>query len=172
MGWLAGGPAKMASTNKCLAESNKSPDGPGATKGALTVQRQMFGHIRWSFRQCLVSGSGRFSSAYSDEKERRKFVTGSSRRYCLNNIAALKREVKSGSERGPIFGQHISRGSASSASQSIEQTYSGTDLHPPRPVRQSDAESGPASRMRRFPRSRLKTVVATWPLDRGPNQRS
>src|SRR5215813_12138028 len=57
-------------------------------------------------------------------------------------------------------------------SQSIEQTYSGTDLHPPRPVRQSDVESGPASRMRRFPRSRLKTVVATWPLDRGPNQRS
>jgi hypothetical protein len=27
------------------------------------------GHIRWSFRQCLASGSGRFSSAYSDEKD-------------------------------------------------------------------------------------------------------
>jgi hypothetical protein len=26
------------------------------------VQRQMFGHIRWSFRQCLASGSDRVSS--------------------------------------------------------------------------------------------------------------
>ena len=26
-GWLAGGPAKMAATNKCLAQSNKSTGG-------------------------------------------------------------------------------------------------------------------------------------------------
>jgi CRP/FNR family cyclic AMP-dependent transcriptional regulator len=49
------------------------------------------------------------------EWRRRKLVTGSSRRFCLDNLAALKREMKSGSERGPIFGQHISWGSASSA---------------------------------------------------------
>src|SRR2546421_7545524 len=32
MGWLAGGPAKMAATNKCLAQSNKSRTGANATK--------------------------------------------------------------------------------------------------------------------------------------------
>jgi hypothetical protein len=31
-GWLAGGPAKMAATNKCLARSNKSRTGGKATK--------------------------------------------------------------------------------------------------------------------------------------------
>ena len=30
------------------------------------------------------------------EWRRRKFMTGSSRRHCLNNLAALKREMKSG----------------------------------------------------------------------------
>src|SRR6266567_1044671 len=32
MGWLAGGPATMAATNKCLAQSNKSPHRANATK--------------------------------------------------------------------------------------------------------------------------------------------
>jgi hypothetical protein len=55
MGWLTGGPAKMAatnkcladsnksrtgfsSTNKCLAESNKSPDGPGAWEAHYDIK--------------------------------------------------------------------------------------------------------------------------------------
>jgi CRP/FNR family cyclic AMP-dependent transcriptional regulator len=45
------------------------------------------------------------------EWRRRKLVTGS-RRYCLNNLAALKREMNSGRqhEGGPIFGQPFGRG--------------------------------------------------------------
>jgi CRP/FNR family transcriptional regulator, cyclic AMP receptor protein len=37
------------------------------------------------------------------EWRRRKFVTGSSRRYCLNNLAAFKREMKS----GPLSGADL-----------------------------------------------------------------
>jgi hypothetical protein len=45
------------------------------------------------------------------EWRRRKFVTGSSRRYCLNNLAALKREMKAGPLSGrPIFGQPFGPG--------------------------------------------------------------
>ena len=32
MGWLAGGPAKMAATNKCLAQNNKPRHRANATK--------------------------------------------------------------------------------------------------------------------------------------------
>jgi hypothetical protein len=50
-GWLAGGPAKMAATNKCLAQSNKSPHRTNATKkrkGPCCVDAR---HDRQSSRQ-------------------------------------------------------------------------------------------------------------------------
>jgi hypothetical protein len=44
------------------------------------------------------------------EWRRRKFVTGSSGRYCLNNLAALKREMKSGHRAGGRFGATLRPG--------------------------------------------------------------
>ncbi len=75
-------PACLAHTNKSLAGSSKSPDGVRATKGrrhrpALDRRRCTYpSNGRCSVisasrsAQCLASGSGRFSSAYSDEMKK------------------------------------------------------------------------------------------------------
>src|SRR6266550_317950 len=47
MGWLAGGPAKMAATNKCLARSNKSRTGAEATNKRPAARRNFLGTANW-----------------------------------------------------------------------------------------------------------------------------
>src|SRR2546430_15020514 len=47
MGWLAGGPAKMAATNKCLARSNKSRTGAEATNKRPAARRNFLSTANW-----------------------------------------------------------------------------------------------------------------------------
>src|SRR5260221_3491397 len=59
MGWLASGPAKMAATNKCLAQSNKSHTGVPATNSSQIPHRvdplMMSRAARWSACRFLAS---------------------------------------------------------------------------------------------------------------------
>jgi hypothetical protein len=67
-GWLAGGPAKMAATNKCLARSNKSPHRANATK----KQKARDGILKYSNPMSLAElcRADRFSGQTPDRRDR------------------------------------------------------------------------------------------------------
>ena len=139
------------------------------------------GSNRASWR-CTIAGASGFRHTGSAVWRHGKHIAD----VCFGSDSVIQRcllDVRIASESGSRSALLRCRASAISDPNALQQThrYSITSsaatcsvraIYPPRRVRQSDAESGPASRMCRFPRSCLKTVVATWPLDRDPNQRS
>jgi hypothetical protein len=55
---ICGGCPRALLRGSCRSSTSRQRPALDRRRCNLLVQRQMFGHIRWSFRQCLASGSG------------------------------------------------------------------------------------------------------------------